>query len=141
VSAASPSNDLPHDAPASRPTLFRAVVPVADIALGLGFYRHVLAIESEQVGPGRHYFHCGQTVLVCLDADAEGHEDMPRGPNRGHLYFAVDDLDDCHARASDAGCLWLEPAPRERAWGERSFYARDPFDNPLCFVARTTRYT
>jgi catechol 2,3-dioxygenase-like lactoylglutathione lyase family enzyme len=121
--------------------LFRVVVPVSDIHGGVAFYRQVLGVDSEEVGPGRHYLHCGVTILVCLDPDLEGHEDMPRGPNRGHLYFEVDDLDGCFERASAAACLWLEPAPRRRAWGERSFYARDPFDNPLCFVEATTRYT
>lgn len=121
--------------------LFRVVAPVSDIDRGVAFYGRVLDRAGEEVGPGRFYFRCGPTILVCLDPDVEGHEDMPRGPNRGHLYFEVDDLDGCFERASAAGCLWLEPAPRDRAWGERSFYARDPFDNPLCFVAATTRYT
>lgn len=124
----------------SVPRLFRAVVPVSDIESGVAFYEHVLGIGSEEVGPGRHYLHCGSTILVCLDPDREGHEDMPRGPNRGHLYFATADLDACFERAREAGCLWLERAPQERAWGERSFYARDPFDNPLCFVEEATRY-
>jgi hypothetical protein len=25
-----------------------------------------------------------------------------------------------------------------RPWGQRSFYMRDPFGNPLCFVDETT---
>ena len=29
----------------------------------------------------------------------------------------------------------------QRPWGERSFYATDPFDNPLCFVARDSVFT
>ena len=28
-----------------------------------------------------------------------------------------------------------------RPWGERSFYARDPFGNGLCFVDETTLFT
>jgi uncharacterized glyoxalase superfamily protein PhnB len=28
-----------------------------------------------------------------------------------------------------------------RPWGERSFYLRDPFGNPLCFVDETTVFT
>jgi len=28
-----------------------------------------------------------------------------------------------------------------RPWGERSFYAHDPFGNPLCFVDATTIFT
>jgi len=29
----------------------------------------------------------------------------------------------------------------ERPWGERSFYAVDPFGNPLCFVDQKTLFT
>jgi hypothetical protein len=29
----------------------------------------------------------------------------------------------------------------QRPWGERSFYAADPFGNPLCFVARDSVFT
>lgn len=123
------------------PSLFRVVVPVTDIARAVTFYRDVLAVDGEQVGPGRHYLHCDGAILVCLDPEVEGHEDMPRGPNRGHLYFAVSDLDATFERARNAGCTWLDEAPQMRGWGERSFYARDPFDNPLCFVDRDTHYT
>jgi hypothetical protein len=28
-----------------------------------------------------------------------------------------------------------------RPWGERSFYMRDPFGNPLCFVDEGTLFT
>jgi catechol 2,3-dioxygenase-like lactoylglutathione lyase family enzyme len=123
------------------PSLIRAVAPVTDIARGVEFYRSVLDVDSEEVGPGRHYLHCQGAILVCLDPDLEGHDHMPRGPNGGHLYFAVDDLDGTFDRARGAGCLWLDEAPQTRSWGERSFYARDPFDNPLCFIQRGTNYT
>jgi hypothetical protein len=29
----------------------------------------------------------------------------------------------------------------QRPWGETSFYASDPFRNPLCFVDRPTMFT
>ena len=29
----------------------------------------------------------------------------------------------------------------ERPWGERSFYANDPFGNKICFVDRPTVFT
>ena len=29
----------------------------------------------------------------------------------------------------------------ERPWGERSFYATDPFGNKICFVDRATMFT
>jgi predicted enzyme related to lactoylglutathione lyase len=123
------------------PTLFRAVVPVTDIGRAIGYYRQLLQTDTEQVGPGRCYLHCEGAILVCVDAQAEGHGDTSSRPNGGHLYFAVDDLDAAHERALKAGGEWLEDAPAERAWGERSFYARDPFGNPLCLVERRTVYT
>jgi uncharacterized glyoxalase superfamily protein PhnB len=120
--------------------LFRAVVPVAPIGDAVAFYERLLGAAGEWIGPGRVYFHGQGAILVCYDARAEG--DGPGGgPNAGHLYFAVDDLDACFERARSAGCGWLEEHPAERAWGERSFYARDPFGNPLCFVDAASRYT
>ena len=124
-----------------RPSLFRAVVPVTDIERGVRFYETLLGLASERVGPGRYYLHSTGAILVCLDPELEGHDGLPRRPNGGHLYFSVSDLDAVFARARGAGCGWLEDAPKVRAWGERSFYARDPFENPLCFVERDTRYT
>ena len=63
------------------------------------------------------------------------------------LYFAIADLDAIHARAATLGCLspddvYGTPAgqPVVRPWGERSFYAEDPWRNPLCFVDEGTIY-
>jgi hypothetical protein len=63
------------------------------------------------------------------------------------LYFAVEDLDDVHRRAAELGCLSSgavhgTPAGEAivRPWGERSFYADDPWGNPLCFVDAETIY-
>lgn len=121
------------------PALFRAVVPVDDIERAVAFYERVLDIECEWIGPGRVYFHGAGALLVCWDAAREGDGTCP-GPNRGHLYFAVEDLDACFSRARTAGPEWLEGGPSRRAWGERSFYARDPFGNPICFVDAASTY-
>ena len=58
------------------------------------------------------------------------------------------DLDAAFARATELGCLSQESvhdAPGGgivvRPWGERSFYAEDPWSNPLCFVEEGTVYT
>lgn len=63
------------------------------------------------------------------------------------LYFLTDDLDGAHARAKALDCLSDEDvhgepggAPATRPWGERSFYADDPWGNPLCFVQAGTVY-
>jgi hypothetical protein len=52
-----------------------------------------------------------------------------------------------HARAKKLGWLSKERVHGEpggeisvRPWGERSFYAEDPWGNPLCFVQTGTTY-
>ena len=96
-------------------------------------------MPGTRVSSGRHYFECGGTILACYEALADGDPD-PVGPNPQHVYFSVDDLDAAHARAEQAGCRELT-AIEVRPWGERSFYARDPFENPICFVDSQTLFT
>jgi catechol 2,3-dioxygenase-like lactoylglutathione lyase family enzyme len=120
--------------------LFRVAVPVDDIARAIDFYSRVLGHGGESVGPGRHYFRCGQAIFVCFDTEAEGHG-MEAEPGDARVFFAVDDLDDRFEAARAAGCSWIDDAPEERGWGERSFYARDPSGNAICFVDAATLYT
>lgn len=58
------------------------------------------------------------------------------------------DLAAVHARAKRLSCLSqndVHDAPggeiAKRPWGERSFYAIDPFGNELCFVEAGTIFT
>jgi catechol 2,3-dioxygenase-like lactoylglutathione lyase family enzyme len=93
--------------PSARPPwLFRVIVPVADVDRSVEFYGAVLGLTGARISPGRHYFDCGGTILACFDPRADG-DDFEAEPNRGHLYLAVEDLDDCYARARQAGCLWI----------------------------------
>ncbi|MGH9821626.1 MAG: hypothetical protein ACRD43_15810, partial [Pyrinomonadaceae bacterium] len=57
-------------------------------------------------------------------------------------------LEAVFGRARDLGCLEsieVHGAPAgeivARPWGERCFYARDPFGNGLCFVDAKTLFT
>jgi hypothetical protein len=85
-------------------------------------------------------------ILALLDPTGGG---MKAQPNPDYIYFSVDDLETVHARARTLGCLSREnvdgrrPAGEivVRPWGERSFYARDPFGNGLCFVDARTLFT
>jgi uncharacterized glyoxalase superfamily protein PhnB len=120
--------------------LFRVIVPVADINLAAAFYAGVLEMEGKRVSPRRHYFDCGGTILACFDPRADG-DDADAKPNPDHIYLAVRDLEEVFRRAAAAGCQWLENAIDRRPWGERSFYAQDPFGNPLCFVDEKTIFT
>ena len=82
------------------------------------------------------------------DPAADG-DSQPARPMPDHLYFAVPDLDAVFARAGRLGELSTEIGDgglpmgsiAERPWGERSFYMRDPFGNPLCFVDEETLFT
>ena len=120
------------------PRLYRVIVPVRDIKTAARFYATALGFEGKRVAEGRHYFDCGGTILACVVPEGEALEFRP---NIDHVYFAVDDLEAVFERAKDAGCDWLDDSIQTRPWDERSFYARDPFGNPICFVDETTLFT
>ena len=125
-------------------SLFRVIVPVANIEDGAAFYARLLGDPGERVATMRHYFECGAVILACVqpfdhDAGAPAPTEDFR-PNPDDLYFATNDLEAAYERASSAGCAWLEDAIAARPWGERSFYLRDPFGNPLCFVEASTEF-
>ena len=83
--------------------------------------------------PGR------RTIMARSDAVADG-DPEPVGPNPQNVYFSVDDLDAAYRRAREAGCQELTNI-EVQPWGERSFYAHDPFGNPICFVDSRTLFT
>ena len=120
--------------------IFRLILPVSDVERAAKFYEDVLGFSGERVSPGRHYFDCGGVILACYDPRADGDE-RDAVPNPDHVYLAVDDLEATFVRAGRAGCAWLEEKIETRPWGERSFYARDPFENPICFVDAKTVFT
>ena len=123
------------------PRIYRVILPVDDIERATSFYGELLGVAGVRVSPGRHYFHGGQMILAIVDPVADGDAYQPR-PNQDHVYFAVKDLDTFHARAETLGGLSPEMgAIEERPWGEVSFYMKDPFGNPLCFVAESTMFT
>ena len=126
--------------------LFRVILPVNDIDRAAGFYSTLFGVPGERVSPGRHYFDCGGTIFACFDPRADG-DGFECPPNPEHVYLAVDDLGEALETARRAGAHGLDSRGTEegrtiavRPWGERSFYCRDPFGNPLCFVERGTEY-
>lgn len=121
------------------PHLFRVILPVSDIDAAAALYARLLGMPGTRVSSGRHYFDCAGTILACYDALADGDAE-PVGPNPQPVYFSVDDLDSAHACAEQAGCRELTNI-EVRPWGERSFYARDAFENPICFVDSRTLFT
>jgi catechol 2,3-dioxygenase-like lactoylglutathione lyase family enzyme len=129
----------------SAPRLFRVTVEVADLEQATRFYAELLGVEGKRHHGARHYFDCGGVILAVLDISSSGVAPTP-GPKS--LYFAVDDIEATHRRATTLGALAPyrvhgEPAANlvRRPWGERSFYVVDPWGNDLCFVEDGTLYT
>jgi predicted enzyme related to lactoylglutathione lyase len=125
----------------SKPRLYRVILPVSDIESAARFYAQVFQTPGERVSPGRHYFDCGGVILACYDPVADGDE---RGPGwqyheNQYLYFAVPDLQEIRARLHHAGgrkITEIESMP----WGERMFYAEDPFGGRISFVEDSTLF-
>ena len=122
--------------------LFRATLEVGDAEKASTFYRTLFGQRPRPVGGGRAYLDCGPTILALVSTG-----ERPRA-NPQELYFEVDDLEVLHARASDLGALSSvdvhgHPGGEivSRPWGERSFYAEDPWGNGLCFVQSGTLFT
>lgn len=122
--------------------LFRVIVPVSDIDAAADFYSDLLDTPGERVSSGRHYFDCDGTVLAVLDPLADG-DATPLEPNQEQVYLATTELlEQVRQRAIDAGAV-PDTALGEidvRPWGERSFYIRDPWENPVCLVEHGTEY-
>lgn len=126
------------------PQFFRLNVEVASLDDAVAFYEKLLGVQGRRQPGARCYFPCGAVTLCVLDVSASG---APH-PAAKALYFTVRDLDAVFARAEALGCLSREDVHGAsgggivvRPWGERSFYADDPWGNPLCFVEEGTVYT
>jgi len=127
------------------PILFRVVLEVSDLNAAVAFYSQLLGIEGRVLRGSRAYFDCGAVILAILDPTPG---DIKPTPNVGDIYFSVKDLESYHARARELGCLSSEEVHDEsagdiniRPWGERSFYAKDPWGNGVCFVDEQTLFT
>lgn len=126
--------------------LFRIVVQVSDLDKATEFYSKLLGDPGRRIPRGsRHYIDCGSVILALVDVTAGGQTPKPL-PD--YIYFSVSDLDQIHQRARELDCLATEDVHGAssgeisvRPWGERSFYAADPWGNGLCFVDEQTLFT
>ena len=126
------------------PQFFRLNVEVGELQRAIDFYTKLLDVQGRRQPGARCYFDCGPVTLSVIDVSQHG---KPH-PAAKALYFTVKDLESAFVRAKELGCLSRESvhdAPGGgivvRPWGERSFYAEDPWSNPLCFVEEGTVYT
>lgn len=94
-------------------------------------------IRGKRVSAGRHYFNLGGVILACYDPKADG-DKIKFMPNLDHVYIAVDNLDGLFKSAIKLPFTKIDRRIITQPWGERSFYAKDPFGNPLCFVDSKT---
>jgi len=125
------------------PSFFRLNVEVGNLDEAAEFYSTLLGIEGRKQAGSRCYFSCGPVTLQVVDVSSVA---TPHAAAKA-LYFTVKDLDAIFARAKALGCLSNEDvhgvsggAISVRPWGERSFYAEDKWQNPLCFVEAGTIY-
>ncbi len=130
---------------ADTPNLFRVILQVAHLDQAVDFYTTLLGVHGRKVGGSRAYFDCGHVILALLDLTPGGKQPVA---NADDIYFSVADLEPYHARAHALGCLSKETVHSAsgaeiltRPWGERSFYAEDPWGNGLCFVDAGTLFT
>ena len=131
-----------HAGTAETPRLYRVILPVADIERAAAFYGAAFNAPGQRISPGRHYFKCGGTILACYDpvADGDGEQGGWQFHPHQYLYFAVADLEATLARVQSAGGT-LDAGIETMPWGERLFYARDPFGSRICFVDERTLFT
>jgi hypothetical protein len=122
------------------PALFRINVEVGDVDRAAKEWGALLGVEGRPQAGSRVYFTAGAVTLQVVECD-------PPHPAAKALYFLVDELEPVHARAQKLGWLSKQSVHGEpggaisvRPWGERSFYAEDPWHNPVCFVQSGTVY-
>lgn len=117
--------------------LYRVIVPVKSIEKATEFYSRILNMEGTRVSSGRHYFNCGGTILACYDPVADG-DDLEPKPNPDHIYISVADIEKIFNLIKDLDASLIQDSIKNQPWGEKTFYIKDPFGNPICFVDEKT---
>jgi len=120
--------------------LFRLNIEVGDVAAARKFYGTLLGAEPRGQAGNRFYINAGPVALQIVGVPSPH-------PAAKALYFNATNLDSVHERAAALGSLSSDLVHGLKAgdisvkpWGERSFYANDPWGNPLCFVEAGTEY-
>lgn len=121
--------------------LYRIILPVTNIDEAETFYSYILAQTGIRVSPGRHYFDIGGVILACYDPKADGDiESEWKFHENQYIYISIHDLE--HVRQKMEKLEYKSLSQIEvMPWGEKLFYAKDPFGNPICFVDESTVFT
>ena len=121
-----------------RARLTKVLIRVPDIERAVSFYDHAVGTAGRRVSPGRCHYALGGVELACYDPATDGDlHDTEQGKSYWQLYVAVDDLEAAFERVRDSGGH-IDQAIAIKPWGERSFYATDPFGNRICFLDEAT---
>jgi catechol 2,3-dioxygenase-like lactoylglutathione lyase family enzyme len=128
------------------PPLYRIILQVDNLDRAEEFYGKLLGDRGRRIhGASRHYIDCGPVILALVDVNGENIPGLQPKPLPDYIYFAVSDIEACYERARELQCLSTEDVHGDgagelvrRPWGERSFYAHDPWGNGLCFVDEST---
>ena len=131
------------------PTLYRIILQVDNLDRAEEFYGKLLGDRGRRIPhASRHYIDCGAVILALVDVTGANTTELKPQPLPDYIYFAVPDVETVHARARELNCLSTENFYGDaagdvvtRPWGERSFYAHDPWGNGLCFVDENTLFT
>jgi catechol 2,3-dioxygenase-like lactoylglutathione lyase family enzyme len=126
------------------PQFFRLNIEVGDLVEAIAFYTKLLGVQGRKQPGHRCYFDCGSVTLQVVDVSSNGSPHLAAKS----LYFTVNNLEAAFDRAKTLNCLSRQEVHDAlaggivvRPWGERSFYAVDPWGNPLCFVDEGTVYS
>ena len=130
------------------PTLYRIILQVDNLDKAEEFYGTLLGARGRRSPrAARPDIDCGPVILALVDVTGEDSNFKPK-PLPDYVYFAVNDIEAFHSRAWELNCLSTEDVHGagagdivKRPWGERSFYAQDPWGNGLCFVDENTLFT
>ena len=99
------------------------VLAVRDLERSAAWYRDVLGCETRDADPGNWVFCRSGDVDIMLGRCPN---DVPASELGSHSYVAylrVDDVDEFHHRAVDAGAEVLKP-PTDEPWGMRELAVR-----------------